>query len=303
MQVSSERLNQQLNQYFDYLRNVKKASGNTLLAYKRDLEKFYGFAELHGIESFVGLSVEDVKSYKQYLSSSGLSSASVSRSLSSLRGLFQYLISVGVVEENPARSVHNDKLVKKDMSILTASEIESILAQPDTHDLKGIRDKAMLELLYATGLKVSELVSLDVSDLNFTLSFVRCGSSPNERYVPFYPIASKALSDYLSKARKFFIVNDLETALFVNMSGERITRQGFWKLLKGYVASAGISKDITPHTLRHSFAAHLLENGADIHDIQEILGHRDPASTQRYAQYLKEKMRSSYMKFHPRALE
>ena len=159
----------------------------------------------------------------------------------------------------------------------------------------------MLELLYATGIKVSELVSLDVDDVNLSLSFIKCGSGGKERFIPVYPLALKALTNYLEFSRRLLVVHPDERALFVNVNGDRMTRQGFWKLLKQYAESAKIYKDITPHTLRHSFAAHLLENGADIHDIKEILGHADISSTQRYAQFLKDKMKNGYMKFHPRA--
>ena len=301
MQASSGKLSLQLNQFLDYLQDVKKSSGNTLQAYRRDLEKFFDFASMRSIDSFSSLSVEQVEDYKAFLLQKGLSSATVSRALSSLRSMFKFLMSVGLSEENPARGVHNEKPEKKDMSILSSSEINDLLNQPDTRDLKGIRDKAMLELLYATGLKVSELVSLNVSDVNLPMSFIRCGTGASERFIPIYPVAVKALSAYLNKSRKLLLSDPKEPALFVNRFGDRMTRQGFWKLLKEYVEAAGIKKDITPHTLRNSFAAHLLENGADIHDIQEILGHRDPASTQRYAQYLKEKMKTGYMKYHPRA--
>ena len=184
---------------------------------------------------------------------------------------------------------------------MTSAEVNQLLSLPNTSDLKGMRDKAMLELLYATGLKVSELIGLNVSDVNTQMGFVRCGEASSERFIPLYPVAVRALSTYLNKSRKFFVSDSKETALFVNINGERMTRQGFWKLLKGYVEEAGITKPITPQSLRNAFAAHLLENGADIRDIQEILGHKDPASTQRYAQYLKDKMNKSYMKFHPRA--
>ena len=231
----------------------------------------------------------------------GLSSASVSRTLSSLRSLFQYLIAEGVCEYNPAKAVHNDKVEKKELIVLTSKEVEKLLSQPDVNDAKGLRDKAMLEVLYATGIKVSELIALELSDFNSQLSFIRCGRGDKERFIPIYPLAAKAIQNYIEKARKFFVSNQNENSLFVNVTGERMTRQGFWKILKAYVSAAGIKKDITPHTLRHSFAAHLIENGADIHDIQLILGHSDIASTQRYTQFLKEKINNSYIKFHPRA--
>ncbi len=301
MQIVSGELILQLNSYLDYLSEVKHSSANTLQAYRRDLEKFYGFANLRGMENFSEMKIEDVEQYKIYLASTGLSASSISRSLSALRSLFQYLLSEGAVASNPARCVHNDKATHREMNILSSKEVETLLAQPDTNDIKGLRDKAMLELLYATGIKVSELIGLNVSDINTNLSYVRCGGEKKERIIPLYPVALRAIKNYLDKSRKLLAAGTGETALFVNISGERMTRQGFWKILKGYVKSANIKKDITPHTLRHSFATHLLENGADIHDIQEILGHRDLSSTQRYTQYLKEKMKSGYIKYHPRA--
>lgn len=301
MRTVSEELVSQLNQYLEYLSTIKQSSYNTVQSYRRDLEKFYSFAEVRAIDSCAQMTVEHVEEYKQYLTSCGLSAASVSRALSALRSMFQYLLSVHLIDSNPARRVHNDKAVRKDPNILTSREVENLLAQPDMEDIKGLRDKAMLELLYATGIKVSELIGLDVADVNLSLSFIRCRGKARERYIPLYPVAAKTMRMYLEKSRRMLSANSTEPALFVNISGDRMTRQGFWKILKGYAASAHITKDITPHTLRHSFAAHLLENGADIHDIQEMLGHNDPASTQRYAQYIKEKVQSGYMKFHPRA--
>ena len=301
MQVVASQLTIQLNRYLAYLRDEKHSPSNTVQAYRRDLEKFFGYAATRDIRSFSQLNEEDVEEYKLYLNAQGLSSSSVSRSLSSLRGLFQYLLAVGLADTNPAKNVHNDMVVRKELNVLTSKEVEALLSQPDVNDIKGIRDKAMLELLYATGIKVSELIGLDLKDLNLSVSCIRCGEGENERLIPLYPVAMKAVTTYLEKSRMILAASTDENALFVNLFGERLSRQGFWKILKSYVASAKITKDITPHTLRHSFATHLLENGADIHDIQEILGHRDLSSTQRYAQYLKDKMKNSYMKFHPRA--
>ena len=302
MQVClSNAISLQINNYLEYMRNVKKSSDNTLQAYRRDLMKFRNYAEMFGIENFSKVTVENVGEFKTYLLNTGLSASSVSRILSSLRGIFQYLVSVGECKENPARAIHNEKSEKKDMLILTSKEVDALLLQPDTSEVKGIRDRAMLEILYATGIRVSELIGLNVDDLNIQLSFLRCGTGEKERFIPLYPIAVKCVTAYLEKSRKLLVSDPSEKSLFVNVAGERMTRQGFWKILKSYAESAGISKSITPHTLRHSFAAHLLENGADIHDIQVILGHSDISSTQRYAQFLKDKMKNSYMKFHPRA--
>lgn len=301
MEVVKDKMTSQYTEYIEYLKNVKKSSDNTLQAYVRDLKKFLDYAEANKLKDFSDVTVDDVSDFKTHLNTIGLSPASVSRSLSALRSLFQYLISQGIVEHNPAREIPNDKFEKKGPQVLTAKEIETLLAQPDTSDIKGKRDKAMLELLYATGIKVSELISLNVDDVNLQLSFLRCGAGEKERFVSLYPLALRALTVYLDSARKLLVLHPDEKALFVNVQGERMTRQGFWKILKSYAESAKIQKDITPHTLRHSFAAHLLENGADIHDIQEILGHSDISSTMRYAQLIKNKLNNGYIKFHPRA--
>ena len=294
-------MSEQFNTYMTYLRKEKNTSDNTLQAYRRDISKFLDYAAENDFDSFEAVTEADMAAYKGSLISSGLSVATVCRSLSALRSMYQYLMSKDIVSHNPAREVHNDKIEKKGPNILSNKEIEALLAQPNVSDIKGLRDKAMLELIYATGIKVTELISLNVDDLNLSIPFVRVASVGNERFIPLYRVAVKALTEYLDKSRKLLILSSDETALFVNVSGERLTRQGFWKILKDYASKAGIKSDITPHTLRHSFAAHLLENGADIHDIQEILGHSDIASTQRYAQFLKQRVKTSYIKFHPRA--
>jgi integrase/recombinase XerD len=291
----------QLNTYFDYLRNVKKSSNNTLQAYQRDLQKFVDYLSDIQIDDFALVDSEIVANFKIHLISIGLSSPSVSRTLSSMRGLYQFFVMNGISESNPAKVVHNDKVEKKEIAVMTAKEVEALLSQPDCNDIKGIRDKAMLEILYATGIKVSELIGLNVEDFNAQLSFIRCGEGDKERFIPIYPVAAKAVISYLEKSRKLLVSDNNERSLFVNVTGEKMTRQGFWKILKAYAVKANIKKTITPHTLRNSFASHLLENGADIHDIQVILGHSDIASTQRYAQFLKDKMKNSYIKFHPRA--
>lgn len=291
----------QLNTYFDYLRNVKKSSNNTLQAYQRDLQKFVDYLSDIQIDDFALVDSEIVANFKIHLISIGLSSPSVSRTLSSMRGLYQFFVMNGISASNPAKVVHNDKVEKKEIAVMTAKEVEALLSQPDCNDIKGIRDKAMLEILYATGIKVSELIGLNVEDFNAQLSFIRCGEGDKERFIPIYPVAAKAVISYLEKSRKLLVSDNNERSLFVNVTGEKMTRQGFWKILKAYAVKANIKKTITPHTLRNSFASHLLENGADIHDIQVILGHSDIASTQRYAQFLKDKMKNSYIKFHPRA--
>lgn len=300
-QVIEKNIYLQFNDFLSYLKDVKKSSENTLQAYERDLSKFLEYARNNSLYSFCEVDTDNVLSYKKHLSEMGLSPSSVSRSLSALRSLFQYLIVSGTVDHNPAREIPNDKYEKKGPQVLSPKEIELLLSQPSQDDVKGIRDKAMLELLYATGIKVTELMNLNLDDVNLQLSFIRCGNENKERFIPLYPIAVKSIVNYIEKSRKLLVLHVDEPALFVNVAGDRMTRQGFWKIFKNYAERAKIQKDITPHTLRHSFAAHLLENGADIHDIKEILGHSDISSTQRYAQFLKDKMKNSYMKYHPRA--
>lgn len=284
-----------------FLKNEKKSSKNTIDAYIRDLSNFKSFFEYSKFESIFDVSTENLEDYRSFIQKKGLSPSSVCRNFSAVRSLFQFLVTQGLLKSNPAKNIHNEKIEKKGPQILTNKEIELLLSSPSSNDVKGIRDKAMLEVLYATGIKVSELISLNVEDVNLQLNFVRCSCGEKERFIPLYPLALKALNNYLDMSRKLLIIDEEENALFVNVSGDRMTRQGCWKIIKGYAQTANISKSITPHTLRHSFAAHLLENGADIHEIQEILGHSDISSTQRYAQFLKDKVKTSYIKFHPRA--
>ncbi len=290
------------NEFFTYLINSKKAAANTVSAYRLDLCAYTEYAQKCGLD-IVKATDMDIEKYKKYLVSKGFSTSSVSRAMSSLRGFYKYLSFSGIISDNPAKSVKNDKNEKKTIDVLTTEEVDRLLSEPDVKDIKGLRDKAMLELMYATGIKVSELISLNVSDVNFQLGCISCHgaeSSKHDRKIYIYPTAVKTLRDYLKYSRSYLVDDGFEP-LFVNIGGTRITRQGFWKILKSYAARAGINKPITPHILRNSFATHLLENGADINDIKEILGHSDISSTLVYANYLKSKGNKSYLKFHPRA--
>lgn len=293
-----------LIEYFlSYLKEKKKTSQNTLSAYERDLKFFCEY--VNSLKKTVSeVSCTDIDNYKKVLTRSGRSVSTVSRCMSSLRSFFRFLGVSGYIKENPAMNVKNDKCEKKDFEILTEKEIDLLLSCPDTTDFKGMRDKAMLELLYATGLRISELISLNVSDVNLKMNFVSVVNAKDERknrMILLYPACVEALTGYIHKARAYFVSNPSETALFVNVNGDRITRQGFWKLLKTYVDDAGIRKTITPHTLRHSFATHLLENGADIHDIKHILGHTDISSTQVYSDFIKRRLNSSYLRYNHRS--
>ena len=284
-----------------YLVNDKKASANTLSSYMRDIRKYCDYLEIHTEETIVSASEDDVHEYIDYLRASGKSVATVSRNIASLKCLYTHLCIKQIVKVNPAMKLVPDKGAQKLPQILTSKEVELLLDQPQCIDAKGYRDKAMLELLYATGIRVTELIDLNIGDVNLNAGVVRCQSRNRERFIPLYPAAVKAVSEYITLVRPQMIATPDEQSLFVNVSGERMSRQGFWKIIKFYQKKAGIEKDITPHTLRHSFAAHLLENGADIHAIQEMLGHADISSTQIYSQLVKKQLKDVYQKAHPRA--
>ncbi len=290
-----------IEMFLQYLKSAKHSSANTLSAYITDMRKFTDFAVENDINDFSEINGTTVKAYKIHLKSEGFSPSTVSRALSALRSYFAYLISLEIMSVNPAKEIHNDKSSSQLPTVMSSQEVQKLLEQPSGDDPKSIRDKAILELMYATGIKVTELISLDLQDINFNISVVYCKKGDKVREMPLYPIAVNALHRYIDETRKLMVLNNDEQALFVNVFGERMTRQGLWKIIRAYAQQSGIAIPITPHTLRNSFAAHLLENGADIHDIQEILGHADLSSTQRYATFLKERHSKDYMKFHPRA--
>ena len=289
-----------LAEYEAYLTVEKNASANTLSSYIRDVSQYLRWLEGVGITPEQAAQA-DVEAYTKYLSGQGKSVATVTRSLASLKSFYTFLMLRRRVNVNPAKGLTPAKVERKLPHILTSKEVELFLEQPDPSDAKGCRDRAMLELLYATGIRVSELIGLNMDNLNLSAGFVRCGSRGRERMIPLYPAAVRALDDYIRHVRPQMIEHPDEQALFVNMNGERMSRQGFWKLIKHYQEKAGIDKEITPHTLRHSFAAHLLENGADLRSIQEMLGHADISSTQIYAQLVNQKLKDVYNKAHPRA--
>ena len=263
-----------------YLTNEKKASANTLSSYLRDIRQLGEFLEIHYDTAITDVNRDQLAEYIAWLKSNGKSVATVSRCIASIKCLFSYLCLKQLVSDNPASKLVPDKGEHKLPQILSSREVDLLLEQPQCTDAKGYRDKAMLELLYATGIRVTELIDLNIGDVNLSAGVVRCRSRDKERFIPMYPKAVKALEDYIDLVRPQMIALPDEESLFVNVSGERMSRQGFWKIMKYYQKKAHIDKDITPHTLRHSFAAHLLENGADIHAIQEMLGHADISSTQ-----------------------
>ena len=290
-----------LENYQSYLADEKQASRNTLSSYTRDLKQFALWLGDRYESDFRKVSRDMVTEYVDWMNARGKSAATVTRTIASLKSFYAYLIGKGEVGTNPAKGIAVARVERKFPEILTSREVELFLEQPQCIDPKGYRDHAMLELLYATGIRVSELISLDERDVNLSAGFIRCTGKGKERVIPLYSTAIKALQDYMRDVRPQLIANPEETALFVNMNGERMSRQGFWKIVKHYQEMAQISKEITPHTLRHSFAVHLLENGADLRSIQEMLGHADISSTQIYTHVVKKQLKDVYQRAHPRA--
>ncbi|MCR5826747.1 MAG: site-specific tyrosine recombinase XerD [Oscillospiraceae bacterium] len=288
-------------QYRAYLELEKHASQNTLSSYMRDLNQFAAWLSEHRGCPLCEVEQDDVSAYVAWMSGKGRSAATVTRSIASLKSFYLFLQGQGKVTENPAKGIATRKVERKFPDFLTSREVELFLEQPQCVDPKGYRDHAMLELLYATGIRVSELIALDVDSVSLSAGFIRASGKGRERIIPLYPAAVKALSVYIKEIRPQIIADPEETALFVNMNGERMSRQGFWKLVKHYQETAQINKEITPHTLRHSFAVHLLENGADLHSIQEMLGHADISSTQIYTHVVKQQLKDVYRRSHPRA--
>lgn len=289
-----------LAEFLLYLETEKGLSVGTIKSYRNDIHKFLTFLADKTDEPGLAVSVQTVHKYLDYLTGSGNAQSTITRNIVSLRNFYQYLMRVNEVSVNPFKEIHISKTEKKLPEILSNQEVDLLLEQPKPTTIKGMRDKAMLELLYATGIRVSELVAIDLGDVNLELGFLHCAGAGKERIIPLYPMAIKAVSEYIHDAR-VLIVAENEPALFVNVNGQRLTRQGFWKIIKQYTDQTHINKKITPHTLRHSFAVHLLENGADLHAIQEMLGHADISSTQLYAQLIKSKYKDMYKKYHPRA--
>lgn len=293
-----------MTSYFDEFNKMlitQNSSANTIEAYERDITNFFEYIGEKKLESLSEFTAEMAGEYIDFLRSKGKAVSTITRNIASLRAFYKFLIINGQASSNPFIKLEVKSSGRKFPNVLTSNEVNLLLEQPDQNDYKGIRDKAMLETLYATGMRVTELIDLTMDDVNLDMGFVRCCNGEKERIIPLYPLAVKAIRKYLTAVRKLYLNSGDEKALFVNLNGDKLTRQGFWKILKKYQAMAGIEKAITPQVLRHSFAIHLLENGAEITDVKEMLGHCDLASTQVYTQLIKNKFKSSYTKFHPRA--
>ena len=289
-------MEKEIREFVIYLHDVKKTSENTELSYKRDLQKLQSFLKEQGIEEPGRITETSLNSYILFLEKNQFAPATVSRHIAAVKAFFHFMVKKGMVSEDVSENLKAPRIEKKMPEILTMGEVVRLLEQPGRNTPKEIRDRAMLELLYATGIRVSELISLQITDLNLRLGYIICRDSSKERAIPFGNQAKEALLLYLKEARDILIKGTQTETLFVNCSGKPMSRQGFWKLIKYYAAKAGIEADITPHTLRHSFAAHLVENGADLHSVQEMMGHSDIS----YANIGGSRIRSVYQQAHPR---
>jgi len=287
--------------YENYLTKVKQASANTVASYMRDVRQFAAWLQTHEETDVVNASQVNISRYLSFLEGEGRTAATVSRTLASLKNFYNYVVSSGFLEATPVVDLHVDRGEKKLPQILTGREIELLLSQPNCVDFKGYRDKAMLEVMYATGIRVTELIELDIDDVSLEMGMIKCGGVKKSRAIPLYPAALKALTAYIKNVRSYMIADPNEKSLFVNVNGMRMSRQGFWKILKQYQTTAHIEKEITPHTLRHSFAVHLLENGADLGSVQELMGHSDISSTQMYTHMVDQRLKAVYEKCHPKA--
>lgn len=290
-----------VKEFVTYLQNDKKASQNTIVSYQRDLLQLLDYLEANGIKEVSKVTKTSLNSYILHMEKSGKATTTMSRVLASIKAFFHYEVREGKIRKDPAELLKTPKIEKKPPVILTESEVQNFLGQPGGQTPKEIRDKAMLELLYATGIRVSELVALKIDDVNMNVGFIICRDGNKERMIPFGRVARQALQIYLGQAREFLQKGHVSDALFTNCNGKAMSRQGFWKIVKYYGEKAGIQADITPHTLRHSFAAHLIRGGADIQSVQTMLGHSDMATTQVYTTYLKQgDLLKSYSVAHPR---
>ena len=293
-------MEKEITAFMTYLHNVKNTSENTEMSYRRDLGKVQQFMGARGITQVQEVSSEDLSDYVKYLEDHKFAAATVSRNIASIKAFYHFMMQESMVQEDLSEQLKAPKIEKKAPEIMSPEEVVRLLEQPSGENHKEIRDKAMLELLYATGIRVTELITLTLSDVNMQMGVILCRDRNKERIIPFGTAARDALSRYLDGTRDAMLENKASEVLFVNCSGQPMSRQGFWKLIKYYAKKAGIKADITPHTLRHSFAAHLVENGADLRSVQEMLGHSDISTTQIYANLNHSHIKEVYANAHPR---
>ena len=293
-------MEKQIKLFLEFLQKDKKLSKNTLQSYNRDILQYHKYIDENEL-NYSKITEDDIKKYLKYLKKIDKKPSTISRNLATIRSFYQYLIRTRKISQDPTSKIKSPKIEKRVPSVLTSDEVDLLLEQPKDVDLKGTRDKAMLEVAYATGMKVTEIIDLNIEDIDFEEGIVECKNGKKSRVIPIGTIAQKALKEYIEDARPILIKDNENKALFVNMNGKRLTRQGFWKIVKYYKEKAHINKDITPHILRHSFAIHLLQNGANLKSIQAMLGHSDVSSTQIYKQFETNELKEIYNKTYPRA--
>jgi len=295
-------MDEQLKDFMDYLIVEKGSAKNTIMAYERDLKSYLHYLiNVESVHSLNDVQRVHIVHFLRFLKEQGKSSKTLARHIASVRAFHQFLLRAKATNQDPSVQIETPRLERSLPNVLSLQEVEILLNTPNTQDHFGIRDKAMLELLYATGIRVSELIGLEIDNIQLTMGFVRCNGN-KERIIPIGRAAADAIKHYLEDGRpRFTSAKQQDHALFLNHQGKQLTRQGFWKILKKLAREAGIDKELTPHTLRHSFATHLLENGADLRAVQEMLGHADISTTQIYTHVSKTKLKDVYSKFHPRA--
>lgn len=293
-------MDKQIKLFLEFLQNDKRLSDNTLQSYRRDILQYDDYL-VHNKINYTKVTKEEIREYLEVLHNMNKKTSTISRNLASIRSFYQFLLKNKKIKADPTEGIQSPKIEKKAPSVLSSKEIELLLNQPNNAELKGIRDKAMLEFAYATGMRVTEIISLDIDDVDLKEGFVSCKMGNKKRVIPIGSLSLKALKEYVENVRPILIKDEKDRALFVNINGKRLTRQGFWKIVKYYKEQAHITKDITPHVLRHSFATHLLQNGADLKAIQSMLGHSDISSTQVYMQFQEGNLKNIYKKAHPRA--
>lgn len=293
-------MDKQIKLFLEFLQNDKRLSDNTLQSYRRDILQFEDYLS-HNKITYTKITKDELKEYLQVLQNMNKKTSTISRNLASIRSFYQFLLKNKKIKADPTEGIQSPKIEKKTPSVLSSKEIELLLSQPNNVDLKGIRDKAMLEFAYATGMRVTEIISLNIDDVDLKDGYVACQAGNKKRVIPIGSLSLKALTEYVNNVRPILIKDEKDKSLFVNINGRRLTRQGFWKIVKYYKEQANITKEITPHVLRHSFATHLLQNGADLKAIQSMLGHSDISSTQVYMQFQEGSLKNVYKKAHPRA--
>lgn len=291
-----------LIKYIEFLSVERGLSKNTINSYRRDLKSYIGYLKMQRINDINCITRTVIVSYLILMQKKGKASSSISRACAAIKSFHHFLVMERLAERDPTINLDAPKLEHRLPRVLTLDEVEQLLNQPDISTVWGIRDKTMLELLYATGIRVSELIIIKVEDINIEMGYLRCfGKGARERIVPIGSVAIKYLEKYINDVRPLLLKKQDEKILFLNHLGKGLTRQGFWKIIRKYAQKAGILKNITPHTLRHSFATHLLENGADLRSVQEMLGHADISTTQIYTHITKSRIKEVYDRTHPRA--